>query len=421
MNSLTDLRTTLDRHAQQVPDTETVVRATAVRHRVAVVRRRRRAVGSGALALAVVGAGLGVFGLHRASTDQEPTVLGQRVPTTMTSLGYTYRAEGWTRTVSGQGTLHVAASDRPRLLSWTLKGTRSVRFTLPDGEIWTSKASDFGDFVQVPAGQAGNLRISAGNGSAGVASYALTDAAPAGYTKDGITFRQSVNGARLLTAVIGDRGQVDASTAFAVPYGRLQVTLSCTGLPHGDAVHVSFNGHERIAGSCNGSGTFDPGAGGGSQFRLPHPGRQVTMRVWASHGVKDPTPLPVGSAPRLRMLTGVYGPLATQALGGYRVGEYVEHDGHTWRLFTRYSSPEGLPLRAPALGRQTVGAMAWDSRGSGRTEVSFGAEGMTPEGGSFAPGKSAIGDLWVPAGAAVRARFVHGSGSFAVALYRQVD
>ncbi|WP_151084006.1 hypothetical protein [Nocardioides cynanchi] len=419
MNSLTDLRTTLDRHAGSVTDEDAVIRTTAVRHRVAAVRRRRRAVGGGALA-AVIAATVGVVGLHRAPGGREPVVLGRRVPTTMTSLGYTYRAEGWTRTVAGRGSVHIAASDQPRLLSWTLAGTSSVRLTLPGGDVWTSQASGFGDFVQIPAGQAGDLRIAAGDGSVGVASYALTNAAPVGYTKDGITFRQTVDGAQLLGAVIGDRAQVDASTTFTAPYGRLQVTLSCHGLPRGDAVHVSFNGHERIAGNCNGSDTFDPGAGGGSQFRLPHPGRQVTMRVWASHGVKDPVPLPVGSAPRLRMLAGVYGPLATQALGGYRVGEYVEYDGHLWQVFTRYSSPEGLPLRAPALHRQTVGAMAWHS-GAGRTVVSFGAEGMTPEGGSFAGGKGAIGDLWVPAGAAVHARFVRGSGSFAIALYRQVD
>ena len=53
MNTLSDLRSTLDEHAERVPDGEAVVRTAAVHHRVSVVRRRRRAVGAGALALVV--------------------------------------------------------------------------------------------------------------------------------------------------------------------------------------------------------------------------------------------------------------------------------------------------------------------------------------------------------------------------------
>lgn len=47
-NTLSDLRDTLDAHAEQVPDGEAVARTAAVRHRVSVVRRRR-AVGGGAM------------------------------------------------------------------------------------------------------------------------------------------------------------------------------------------------------------------------------------------------------------------------------------------------------------------------------------------------------------------------------------
>jgi hypothetical protein len=419
MNSLTDLRSTLDRHAERVSDTETVVRATAVRHRVAVVRRRRRAVGGGALAL-VVATTLGVLGVERTTSDPAPVVFGVRAPETITSLGYTYRAEGWVRTVDGRGSVHIAAADKPRLISWTVQGTTSVRFVLPDGEIWRSEVSHFGDFVEIPSGQSGTLQIAAGHGAAGVASYALTDAAPNGYTKDGITFRRSVAGDPLLTAVIGDQGQLDATSSFDSPNGLVRLDLSCTGLPHGDVVHVSLNGHDRTAGDCSVSDTFDPGASGGAQFRLGHPGHRVDVRVWATSGDKSKTLLPAGSAPHLRMLVGVYGPLATTPLGGYRVDDYVELGGHTWQLFTRHQSPEGLPLRIDPLGRQTVGEMAWHAQG-GPVTVSFGADGTTPEGGRFPAGRGGIGDLWVPSGRVVRASFVHGHGSFAVALYRQVD
>ena len=96
MNTLSDLRRTLDQHAGDVADPAAVARAAAVHHRVAVVRRRRRAVGAGVLAL-VVAAGVTTAVWPRGSQEPAPAapvVLGQRAPTTIGSLGYTYRTDG---------------------------------------------------------------------------------------------------------------------------------------------------------------------------------------------------------------------------------------------------------------------------------------------------------------------------------------
>jgi hypothetical protein len=419
MNTLTDLRHTLGEHAERVTDEDTVVRATAVHHRVAVVRRRRRALGTGALAL-VVAATVGTISLQRSPSDPAPVVLGVQAPAAMTSLSYTYGADGWSDTVAGHGTVKIPASSRPRLLSWTLQDTTAVRFVLPSGEIWHSQATRFGDFVALPAGESGVLRVAAGQGTVGVATYALTDEAPPGYTKDGITFRKNVAGAPLLGAVIGDRGQSDVSTTFAAPTGDIAIRFSCSGLPKGAALHISFNGHERTAGSCNDSDTFDPGSSGGTGTRFDHARRAVTMRAWATTGVKATTPLSAAAAPGLEIRVGLYGPLPERALGGYRVDEFVEDEGHDWQISSTHSSPEGAPVHLGPIGRQSVAEMAWHTHG--RTNVRFSATGMPTAGSGFSDGRGAMSGLWVPAGARVTAGIGHrDTGSFGIAFYQRAD
>lgn len=424
MKTLTDLRHTLDEHAERVTDDDAVVRATAVRHRVAVVRRRRRAVGAGALAL-VVGATAGVLGLQRASSDPAPVLLGVRAPETMTSLSYTYGVDGWSDTVDGHATVKIPASSRERLISWTLQGTPSVRFVLPNGEIWHSQESRFRDFVALPAGQTGTLQVSAGQGRVGLATYAITAQAPPGYTKDGITFRRTVATTPLLGAVINDLGQTDVSTTYVVPRGQADVHLLCTGLPSADAVHVSVNGHERLGGDCPDQPTFDPAVSGGYQFHLSHPGRTVVLRVWVSEGVKLPKPLPAGSVPHLRMGVGVYGPAETKSIGaGLRVDAFVEQDGHLWMEATGTVAGQGQDVRelgrgVGALPFQGPAAATWDT--TGHTRVSFHAGGMPTAGGAFPAGQGGIGDLWVPRGATVHLTLDRGRGPIGFAVYRRAD
>jgi hypothetical protein len=426
MNSLLDLRSTLADHAELVPDTETVVRAAAVRHRVAAVRRRRRAVGTGALAL-VVATTLGVLGFQAGSSDPAPVVLGVQAPDTMTSLGYTYRADGWAHTVEGSGSVRIGASDTPRLISWTVQGSPTVRFVLPNGEIWSSRASQFHDFVALPSRQSGTLQIDAGDGRAGVATYALTDAPPDGYTKDDITFRKTVATTPLLGAVINDLGQTDVSTSYVVPRGLASVAVFCTGLPRGDAVHVSINGHDRVAGGCTDSETFDPGTGTSYTFRMAHPGRTVSLRLWVSDGgVKSRTPLAAGSAPRLRMGVGVYGPVERQGVGepGLRTDAFVEHDGHLWMggSSASASNPEDLPDGGLSTGPsefQGPAEAAWDT--TGETVVRFEADGMSTAGGRFPAGPGGMGDLWVPLGAHALLSLDRGKGPLGLTFYRRAD
>ena len=423
MSSLADLRTTLDRYAEQVTDEDAVIRTTAVRHRVAVVRRRRRALVAGVLAVVVM-AGAGVALVAQPNHGAEPAapvLLGVRAPETMTSLGHTYRTDGWGRTVTGDASVKIAASDRPRLISWTVEGSPSVRLVLPDGDIWTSRATRFHDFVALSAGQSGSLRVSAGSGSVGLATYDLTDQAPPGYTRAGITFRQTVATTPLLGALIGVPGQTDASTTFVAPHGDVGLAVSCPGLPDGDVLHVSFNGSRRVDGPCDASTSFDPGGTIGYTFSTKKPGELVALRAWVTNG-SSATPLSAGAVPHLRLAVGVYGPVESQRLARSRVDTYVEYDGHLWRAAeTAHQQPvhAGQVLSFNGTDFQGPAVLTWNTKG--RTSVSVEVDGMPTRRGTFSGGQASLGGLWLPRGATAHVRLVQGTGSIGLARYSRVD
>jgi hypothetical protein len=116
---------------------------------------------------------------------------------------------------------------------------------------------------------------------------------------------------------------------------------------------------------------------------------------------------------------GVYGPLPSSPLGGYRVASVVEHDGHTWQLVGSTSSSDGS-LRVPAASYDRYAEAAWKTHG--RTTVYFQAGRNTPSGaGSFQGGQAGMGDLWIPAGSPATLRLAHGTGTEGLAIFARVD
>ncbi len=430
MSTLSDLRSTLDDHAEQVYDGEAVVRREAVRHRVRAVRRRRRAGGAAVLSLVLVGVGAAALVGRGPAEDlpAAPTVLGVKAPATLSSLGYTYRTDGHAATVDGTGSVEIAASDRPRLLTWTRTGTASLRMVLPNGEIWTSQATGFDDFVTLPAGPTGTLRVDAGAGHAGVATYEMTDDRPGdAYTHNGITFRRSVAGVPLLGAVATSTGETGAAFGYTAPRGQVSVHLVCSGLPQGYAVHVLLDGRDRVASdrsSCDSDTLYDAGAGSFSSLRYGRPGTRVRVLVRVTHGTRDTREVNPDQVPGLRMGVGVYGPRALAPVGGMtRADEYVEQDGHLWQRDQSETTVESDPLAPPTphvpTGFQGPAALVWRTHGS--TGVTFLVQGMPAAGGSFGGGVGGMGNLWVPQGAAVHYGLTKGAGSIGVVFYRRAD
>jgi hypothetical protein len=428
MNSLTDLRRTLDQHAEDVADPAdpaAVARTAAVHHRVAVVRRRRRAVGTGAVALALV-VGVAAVVWPRGSGDAlpaAPVVLGQQAPTSMSSLGYTYRTDGHGEAFGRTGSVTVARSDQPRLFSWTTDGASPVRITLPDGDVVHSTEGSFRDFVVVSPGERGRLTVHVDHGRVGLASYALTDAAPVGYTRHGVTFRQTVAGRPLLAAAISDPGQTVITGSYVVPNGPVQEHVFCSGLAKGQTLHLSVDGEDRDwlgRDNCDAEGTFDPGAGSFGQFPSHRPGTPVTVRLYVTAGVKDQRVLPASQVTALRMGFGMYGPVSEKPVGGWRVETTLEENGHTWALATTRSSA-GAPIVVPAADRDRVASVVWNTT-SNTTGVSFRAGSSRTGGERFAGGgQGGLPGLWAPAGSDVHLRLSQGKGVLGVALYERSD
>ena len=429
MNTLSDLRSTLEDHAERVPDGEAVVRSAAVRHRVSVVRRRRRAVGAGVASLVLlVGVAAGV--IPRVTSDAlpaAPTVLGVKAPTTQQALGYTYRTNGKGVTFGLSGSVEVPKSDEPQLYSWTTGHTgRRVTLQLPGREVWHSDVTDFHDYVVIPPGESGTMKVSVDHGGVGLASYDLTDAIPAGaYSKDGITYRPKVDDAPLLLGIVSDPGQTDLTASYVVPKGPVALRLVCRGLPDGDTVHVSLGGRAAAIAdpeSCGDADDFDPGSGNaGIQARLGPPGTSQTVRIWVTGGVTDQTALAPGSVPGLQVGLGIYGPVLSLALGGYQVPRYVEHGGHVWSFSRGMSKAAGQPGTHLLLGTalvDRVAQVAFDTHGL--TRIEFRA-GDSRGGGTFSGGKGGTGGFWAPALSPVDVHLARGRGSFGAALYERTE
>jgi len=422
MNTLADLRRTLDGHADDVADPASVARTAAVHHRIAAVRRRRRAAGAGTLAAVVAVAATAVL---TARPDQDvqpagPVVLGQRAPGAMTSLGYTYRATGDSAVFTGSGRVRLEADAAPRLVSWTTSDPdATVRLRLPSGEVWASSRTSFHDFVLVPPEQSGTLRVVASHGSVGIATYDLTDRAPEGYTRDGVSYRRTVAGRQLLGAVVGVAGQSQASTTIVLPRGIMMLAPVCTGGPRTLQVHVVLAGSEATRGSCDDPDSFDPGGAGGYLGHYGTPGRSAVARVFVTRTGAPTTPVAAGEYPDLHVGVGLYGADGETEVAGAELSDVVEHGGHTWRLADTVSSQRG-PLRVPPADEDRVVWMAWSARGTVR--ATFHARGEVPETGFYAVGPGgAFGDLWLPAGRPATANLAHDRGPLGLALYTRVD
>ena len=364
MSTMDDLRSTLDRHASELTDHDVHARPVAVRERIRVVRRRRRAA-VGSVAAVVVGAvalSLSLPGGRQAPVADR-TLAGHVAPWTMSSLGYTYTFVQ-ARQGEGKAQLRLAPSEQPSLVSWATSG--------PDDEVTlrgvgegplTVTADDFGDFVFVPPRRGGTITVT-GEGDVALAVYDLTGAAP-GDTRDGITFRDDVAGQHLLADAIGEPGQAELGVDLSTGGGALPISYLCSGGPRDAWLHISVNGGETVSGGGCDDSLFDPaGLGGVVTYPDAHEARSLHLRMWVTHGEK-------GDAvedPDLRIALGAYAPApAVTRLAGSPVPATTEHDGHLWRLVdTKAGSPGARELEVRGVdGQETLVELNFARVGSG--------------------------------------------------------
>jgi hypothetical protein len=396
MNTLQDLRSTLDAHAASVHDHAALARSSAVHGRARAIRRRRfAAVAATVAVVALAATTVPLLSRGSAPVPADRQLIGKVAPATLTSLGYTYDFENGVEGGEKHATIRLRASAEPRLVTWA-SDAADVGILATAGALHLrSSATDFDDFVYVAPGESGRWTIRAGGAAAAIAVYELADEAPEGITVEGITFRQQVGDEELIDAVIGEAGQSDLTFQVALPAGGLRVAELCAGVPDGFVANVEVD--QRGVASSGGCGddTFDPGSGSASWYDagdLGEPGTVVTVRTWVSR-LHDGEPVALDDV-RLGLAAYSLAPPVT-TVAGWRVPDVVEHDGHRWGFVGSNSSDVGA--------RRLVVRRDWDEptllvshvRGIRQWggEVMVG-DGVTSGGGAF----SGVEDVFGPSG-----------------------
>ncbi|MFT3873820.1 MAG: hypothetical protein QM714_14450 [Nocardioides sp.] len=271
MNTMADLRATLQSHADEAVTGAPSVRSAGVARRIRETRRRRNAaLGAGALvAVLIAGVAVTLLPPGRAPEVASRELAGATAPATFEADGYTYDFDhGLESDGDATLTLRVPISDQPVLVSWAAPDGSTL--TSPDdgGDLETQTATSgrFGTFVFVEPGRPMTFTLRDDDGGPmAFAVYALGATPPPGYTKSGLTFREDVDGNTLLGAVIGDRGEVEASTTITLPVGgkdRTGLGYVCESTFKHAWLAYTFDGHVVGGETCGPVGegsSFDPG------------------------------------------------------------------------------------------------------------------------------------------------------------------
>lgn len=413
-HSLQELRDSLGRHADAVHDEHAHDRAALVRTRARRVRRQRLAGIGAAAAAAVVAATLAVVMPSQDRPQPVHRLLGMPLPKTLTSLGYTYAFEQGFTGGPEATVVRLKASDTPRLLTWGDTGQASLKITTPDDRTLLSHG-DFRDFTVIPAGQGGTWTVYGRHTAAAV--YSLTDARPAGVTKDGITFRRQVAGMHLVSAAISDAGDADVSGEVDLPDGVVSLAAFCSGGGRHTWVHVQeVDGVGSFGANCEGP-VFDPGSLVQSTY-TQRGEATARVRVWATDGQHGP----VVDDPAVHVGFGYYWSPdeLTHTIAGLEVSTIVEYDGHTWTDnggSTTYRGTKRLEQQVPR-GQLVAGYFAHTG---GRVDTFLDGRRGTSYGGS---GLGGGGTLGVSTGGTVELR-IFGRPSprarLALELYQRAD
>lgn len=344
MNTLDDLRTTLEGRADDALSSSVVdtgTRGRQLHQRIRRVRRRRAAGGALAAVVAVAAASTFAFlpGQQQVLPAGPPDELaGHEVPAELTATGWTYE---YTDSATGEGRaeLSVPASEEPRLVSWAAEG---------DPEAWTVEAThhdrllvertDFTDWQLLAPGPEITVTLAGGTGEAALAAYELTDERPDGLTLEGLTFREQVAGDRLLNASAA-RGTDTVLLDLVVPEGQIRLGVLCPGVPDDVSVDVRWSrvddpgpAPEMLTTGCS-QDPSDPGSTTTVTVETGDADLPVGEQVRVEARLVDRAQNPVDPDDRAVLGLVAYD-VADPAgrLAGHDVPALVEAHGHLWQL-----------------------------------------------------------------------------------------
>lgn len=393
MNTLDDLRTTLDRHAEDLDDTGRSVRPVAVHARIRAVRRRRAGIVATAAALALVGGVAAVSSLRSPGTPQPASVVGVDVPETIDVLGFPYVLDD---------TASLGDDDRHALSE--VRGERAITLVgsglgdgsatlLSDGEPVARVRSGDELAAPVPVGETRPLLEVRYDGTpsdarAGIAVYEATGELASGVSNGRAVFRETYAGQPLLGAAFSEAG--GSSVTFRAGAARIaRIALYCDG-PGGLWVGVEVDGRPAVGSSCGADGS-DATTGTSVTLDDLGPGEhEVAVRL--TRGPRGPAVEDDG----VTIGAGLYAvELSPTRLFGSTLEHRIEHAGRTWVSDSADTSPLTIEtatedLLLGAVSRGSV-RLAWSGAlGLGGSDGLIGGSG----GGSLLAGVLLAGDTY---------------------------
>jgi hypothetical protein len=333
MNTLDDLRTTLERRADGLHDTELVARPTAVRHRVRVVRRRRAVAAVVAAALVVV-AGVSATSMLRSTpTEPQPVgrvVVGVDVPAGIDIFGFPYELA--TVAELTDETTHVDPADHDQALVLAASGLGEGSATLySNGDPIARVRGDEQVSAPVAVFEAGidlEVRLDRADDGArvGVAVYEATGELAPGVSNGDVVFREEVAGARLVAGAFSSPGQSSVDLDAEVSGDKVRLVFYCSASD--DLwINVSIDGDGALGSTCGDTGVD---AGAQTSATTPVDAGPHDVRVYLTRGSDGPEVAPAGGEV---FGVGIYDPAASgRTIMGTDLDSHVEYGGRTWVL-----------------------------------------------------------------------------------------
>jgi hypothetical protein len=358
MNTLDDLRNTLDQHAEGLADTEHHVRPVAVRARVRAVRRRRAAAAAVSVVVVVLAAVAGAAVLREPSEIQpaDPTVAGVDVPKTIEVVGFPYELRQLHSLSDDHLALTATGSERAVLLAASGLGSGSA--TLYSDDVPVARVrGDQQVAAPVALGDgAPDLRVrfdgTEAEARAGVALYETTGRLADGTDNGEAVFRDEVAGNPLLDAGFAEPGQRAVLLQAGGRLDALRVVMYCDG-SQDLWIHVAIDGEDAISSGCGDRGRD---AGAGSSGTLDDWGAgDHRFRIYLTRGADGPEITADGAT----FGAGIYAlPTTDREILGIRVASRVEYDGRTWALDDVTTAPASVDT---ADGDVLLGVVTRDS------------------------------------------------------------
>lgn len=425
MNSIDDLRRTLDTHAQSTD--RRGIDPTSLHASIATAKRRRSATRAGAAVAAVAAVAAASLlptwldGDGRDLQPAAPVLLGVQAPQTKSALDLTYDYTASQSTATGREvTLELGprpkdgpVPDQP-LLTWTADDPAATVTVTLEGEtddedrvIWSSTTNEFEDHVVVEGWAGERVTVAASTPGVAAAVYRVDPDAPIPGESDGdLVFRQSQSGRDLLGSAFGEPGATTLTATLPVRGDVVMIGTHCSGFGEDAAVDLLVDGEPYAGfGGCDDTGRVH--AGGGVTYEVEAGVTEVDVELRVMESME--------SKKRLADRTDGVGKVAVSLrtdepnalVGEHVVHRWVEQAGHLWERDELFASDADTDVTLPiGAGRShLVQAVAttspYVSDDEGRREApSLTADGaeVRPTGSHQSPEAVATDVLYVAAG-----------------------